>query len=70
MGQVKILLTLTLILIFFYLLIQIQKQKRDETRRAVSSLGPAVGNQTLTDKGAKEILNNSFPSAVTNEESG
>jgi hypothetical protein len=51
-------------------LIQIQKQKRDETRRAVSSLGPAVGNQTLTDKGAKEILNNSFPSAVTNEESG
>lgn len=29
-----------------------------------------VGNQTLGDKRTKDILNNCFPSAVTNEESG
>lgn len=48
----------------------IQKQKRNKRRRAGASLGPMVGNQTLGDKRTKDILNNCFPSAVTNEESG
>lgn len=48
----------------------IQKQKRNKRRRAVTFLGPVVGNQTLGDKRTKGLLNNCYPSAVTNEEGG
>lgn len=52
------------------LVLLIQKQKRNKRRKAVAFLRPVVGNQTLGDKRTKDLLNNWFPSAVTNEESG
>lgn len=54
-------------LIFMLLM---QKQKKNKCRKAVASLGPMMGNQTLGDKRTKDILNNCFSSAITNEESG
>ena len=47
----------------------IQKQKRNKRRMAVAPLEPMVGTHTLVDKRTKDVLNNCFPSAVTNEES-
>lgn len=52
------------------LVLLIQTQKRNKRRKAAAFVGPVVGNQTLGDIRTKDLLNNWFPSAVTNEESG